>query len=234
MRELGETARRFTNVFVKNFADELNKEQFEELFGKFGKITSAAIMTDAEGKSKGFGFVAYEKAEDAEKVFFVFFMLWFHDFLNQCFTVAEFSNPSICSQLVGFQAVNEMNDYVLPNTDRRLYVGRAQKKSERTAELKRRYEQQKVERMQRYQGVNLYVKNLDDHIDDEKLRQNFEAYGKITSAKVMCDESGRSKGFGFVCFEKPDEATKVRSWFPDFGEYCLVYLKAQTMISNLN
>jgi len=57
--------------------------------------------------------------------------------------------------------------------------------------------------------VNLYVKNLDDTIDDEKLRQAFESYGKITSAKVMCDENGRSKGFGFVCFEKPDDATKA-------------------------
>jgi polyadenylate-binding protein len=41
------------------------------------------------------------------------------------------------------------------------------------------------------------------------LRQNFESYGKITSAKVMCDENNRSKGFGFVCFEKPDDATKA-------------------------
>lgn len=102
-----------------------------------------------------------------------------------------------------------MNDYELPGTDRKLVVCRAQKKTERTAELKRRYEQQKTERMQRYQGVNLYVKNLDDTVDDEVLRQNFESYGKITSAKVMCDDNGRSKGFGFVCFEKPDEATKV-------------------------
>lgn len=102
-----------------------------------------------------------------------------------------------------------MHDYELPGTERKLHVCRAQKKNERTAELKRRYEQQKVERMQRYQGVNLYVKNLDDSVDDEVLKQNFEAYGKITSAKVMCDDNGRSKGFGFVCFEKPDEATKV-------------------------
>jgi len=63
--------------------------------------------------------------------------------------------------------------------------------------------------MQRYQGVNLYVKNLDDNVDDDMLRKNFESYGVITSAKVMCDEGNRSKGFGFVCFEKPDDATKA-------------------------
>lgn len=35
-----------------------------------------------------------------------------------------------------------------------------------------------------FQGVNLYVKNLDDSIDDEKLRKEFSPYGVITSAKV--------------------------------------------------
>lgn len=34
------------------------------------------------------------------------------------------------------------------------------------------------------QGVNLYVKNLDDGLDDEKLRKEFAPYGTITSAKV--------------------------------------------------
>ncbi|VDN84101.1 unnamed protein product, partial [Brugia pahangi] len=173
LREMGETTRRFTNIYIKNFADELDKEALEKLFFKFGKITSAAVMVDADGKSKGFGFVAFENPEDAEK------------------------------------AVTEMHEYELPGTERKLYVCRAQKKNERSAELKRRYEQQKVERMQRYQGVNLYVKNLDDTVNDDILKQNFEAYGKITSAKVMCDDNGRSKGFGFVCFEKPDEATKA-------------------------
>lgn len=70
-----------------------------------------------------------------------------------------------------------------------LYVGRAQKKSERQAELKNKFEQMKLERMNRYQGVNLYVKNLDDTIDDERLRKEFAPYGTITSAKVSCDQS---------------------------------------------
>jgi polyadenylate-binding protein len=173
MRELGESNQQFTNVYVKNFGDHLDKEGLEKLFSKFGPILSCTIMEDGEGKSKGFGFVSFDKPEDAEK------------------------------------AVTEMNESELPGTDKKLTVCRAQKKSERQAELKRMYEQKKAERMQRYQGVNLYVKNLDDNVDDDMLRQNFESYGKITSAKVMCDETNRSKGFGFVCFEKPDDATKA-------------------------
>ena len=41
--------------------------------------------------------------------------------------------------------------------------------------------------MNRYQGVNLYVKNLDDVIDDERLRQEFSQFGTITSARVSND-----------------------------------------------
>lgn len=64
-------------------------------------------------------------------------------------------------------------------------MGRAQKKAERQQELKRKFEQLKIERMNRYQGVNLYVKNLDDTIDDERLRKEFTPFGTITSAKVQ-------------------------------------------------
>jgi len=89
-----------------------------------------------------------------------------------------------------------------------MYVGRAQKRGERQAELKKKFEMMKIERMNRYQGVNLYIKNLDDTIDDERLRKEFSPYGTITSARVMTDD-GRSKGFGFVCFSSPEEATRA-------------------------
>ncbi|XP_061760183.1 polyadenylate-binding protein 1-like [Nerophis ophidion] len=104
------------------------------------------------------------------------------------------------------KAVDEMNGKDFHG--KLLYVGRAQKRLERQSELKRRFDQIKQDRIQRYQGVNLYVKNLDDSIDDERLRKEFSPYGTITSAKVMTDGS-QSKGFGFVCFSSPEEATKA-------------------------
>ena len=51
-----------------------------------------------------------------------------------------------------------------------------------------------MERARKYAGINLYVKNLDDSIDDERLGKEFEAYGTVTSARVMT-EGGRSKVF---------------------------------------
>ena len=74
---------------------------------------------------------------------------------------------------------------------------------------RKQFEEKRQERIQKYQSVNLYVKNLDDAIDDNKLREEFSAYGTITSARVMKGEKGASRGFGFVCFSAPEEATKA-------------------------
>ena len=104
------------------------------------------------------------------------------------------------------KAVEELNGTEM--SGRVLFVGRAQKKAERHKELKSKFDQLKTEQTRKYQGVNLYVKNLDDTIDDEMLRTEFSPFGTITSARVMTEE-GRSKGFGFVCFSTPEEATKA-------------------------
>ena len=67
---------------------------------------------------------------------------------------------------------------------KKLYCNRAQKKSERLADFRCKFDAMKIKRMSQYPGVNLYVKNLDDEIDDERLRTEFAKFGSITSAKV--------------------------------------------------
>merc|ERR1711977_788414 len=205
----------FTNIYVKNIPVEVTDEEFRDLFEKFGDVTSASLARDQEtNKSRGFGFVNFINHEHAAK------------------------------------AVDELNGKDFKGQD--LYVGRAQKKHEREEELRKSYEAARIEKASKYQGVNLYVKNLDDEVDDEKLRELFAPFGSITSAKVMRDtpaetaeaeekekkesekkESvkegeteaetseekpaaksekrtlGKSKGFGFVCFNNPEEATKA-------------------------
>ncbi|KAJ1993694.1 Protein phosphatase PP2A regulatory subunit B [Coemansia spiralis] len=105
------------------------------------------------------------------------------------------------------KAVEEVHDTEFHG--QRLFVSRAQKKNERSEELRKQYEQAKMEKLSKFQGVNLYIKNFDDSIDDDKLRQEFAPYGTITSAKVMRDDKGKSRGFGFVCFSTPEEANKA-------------------------
>jgi len=63
-------------------------------------------------------------------------------------------------------------------------------------------------------GLNLYVKNLEEHITDPLLVDLFRSFGEIKSARVMREGpnfSGATKGFGFVCFKSPEQATAAIS-----------------------
>jgi len=199
----------FTNIYVKNVHPDASDEDFRNLFTTYGDVTSSSLARDHDGKSRGFGFVNYTTHEAA------------------------------------YQAVEELNGKDFKGQD--LYVGRAQKKHEREEELRKSYEAARLEKQNKYHGVNLYIKNLDDDVDDDKLRQLFADFGPITSAKVMRDSAtdgedaaegkdkeeaegaeeeaeesadkkadkktdrklGKSKGFGFVCFSNPDDATRA-------------------------
>ncbi|KAL5071871.1 hypothetical protein RYX36_022758 [Vicia faba] len=94
-----------------------------------------------------------------------------------------------------------------------LYVARAQKKVEREKILHQWFAERCMEKNLKYKGSNIYVKNIDDSVSDEELKSQFSACGTITSAKVMRDDKGKSKGFGFVCFSTLDEAVKAVNSF---------------------
>ena len=42
--ELGEKARRFTNVYIKNISDEYDEIKLTDLFEKYGKISSVKVI----------------------------------------------------------------------------------------------------------------------------------------------------------------------------------------------
>ncbi|KAK6241092.1 hypothetical protein QUC31_015239 [Theobroma cacao] len=162
---------KFNNVYVKNLSESTSDEDLKNIFGEFGTITSAVVMRELDGKSKCFGFINFENADDAAR------------------------------------AVESLNGKKFD--DKEWFVGKAQKKSEREVELKLRFEQTMKEAADKFQGANLYVKNLDDSISDENLKELFSQYGTITSCKVMRDPNGISKGSGFVAFSTPEEASRA-------------------------
>ncbi|ESR34459.1 hypothetical protein CICLE_v10007158mg, partial [Citrus x clementina] len=122
---------KFNNIFVKNLTESTTDEDLKKIFGEYGTITSAVVMRDGDGKSKCFGFVNFENADDAAKTV---------DALNR---------------------------------DREWY-------------------QAMKETVYKFQGLDLYIKNLNDSINDEKLEEL----------------GGIRKGAGFVVFSTPEEATR--------------------------
>ncbi|RVX00037.1 Polyadenylate-binding protein 2 [Vitis vinifera] len=170
-RETALNKTKFNNVYVKNLSESTTEEDLKNIFGEFGIITSVVVMRDGDGKSKCFGFVNFENADDAA------------------------------------EAVEALNGKKFD--EKEWYVGKAQKKYERELELKGRFEQSMKEVVDKFQGVNLYIKNLDDSIGDDKLKELFSEFGTITSCKVMRDPSGISRGSGFVAFSTSEEASRA-------------------------
>lgn len=227
----------WTNCYVKNIPLEWDEPKLREVFSKYGEVVSAAITmgiprrkakakkaTDSTGgetkeaeepvveetvpetsslteepviegeekeapedmkdgkkeSSLGYGFVNFAEHESA-------------------ISAIESLNGSEVDTVVDGEQIKQ-----------ELYVGKAQKKVERQRELQAKFEAQKMDRITKFQGVNLYVKNLDDSVTDDMLRDEFSAMGTITSARVMRDvKADRSKGFGFVCYSTPEEATRA-------------------------
>lgn len=58
---------KFTNLYVKNLAEDMTEDALHEMFSKFGKVCNVVIMKDGKGNSRGFGFVNFESPEEARK-----------------------------------------------------------------------------------------------------------------------------------------------------------------------
>jgi RNA recognition motif-containing protein len=57
---------------------------------------------------------------------------------------------------------------------------------------------------------NIYVGNLSFRMNDDELREIFEPFGEVTSAKIVMDrDTGRSRGFGFVEMTNDNEALEA-------------------------
>lgn len=57
--------------------------------------------------------------------------------------------------------------------------------------------------------ANIFIKNLDEKVDSKDLEELFAKYGSIISSKICYDENGRSRGYGFIQFDKPESARKA-------------------------
>jgi RNA recognition motif-containing protein len=58
--------------------------------------------------------------------------------------------------------------------------------------------------------MNIYVGNLNFRVNENDLEEIFGKYGTVSSSKIIIDKlTGRSKGFGFVTMENPEEANNA-------------------------
>ncbi|GAJ19585.1 unnamed protein product, partial [marine sediment metagenome] len=67
--------------------------------------------------------------------------------------------------------------------------------------------------------MNIHVGNLSQDVTEDELRQEFMAFGEVTSVTIIKDKySGQSRGFGFVEMQSKSE-----------GEAAISGLKGKTL-----
>ncbi len=58
--------------------------------------------------------------------------------------------------------------------------------------------------------MKIFVANLNFNLQEETLKEIFEAHGQVDSARIITDRNtGRSKGFGFVEMPNDDDASSA-------------------------
>lgn len=229
----------FTNLYVKSIPYEWDDAKLMEEFSKFGEVISAVVSMgkntrrrakkapkedepkkdvsedeaatdenkedaetpDEENKEEVKEEETTEVEEEEQEDVRVSLGFGFVNYLEHD------SAAAAIDELNGKEFETAVDDETITQE---MFVGRAQKKSERERELRAKFEAEKMDRISKFQGVNLYVKNLDENVTDDMLRDEFATMGTITSARVMKDlKTTRSKGFGFVCYSTPEEATRA-------------------------
>jgi len=59
------------------------------------------------------------------------------------------------------------------------------------------------------EGREIHVANIDRSANEDDLREIFSKYGYVESVRILKNVAGRSKGGGFVVFEKKEEAKEA-------------------------
>ncbi|GMT30362.1 hypothetical protein PFISCL1PPCAC_21659, partial [Pristionchus fissidentatus] len=60
-----------------------------------------------------------------------------------------------------------------------------------------------------FNTANIVVRNIDQAVDSKLLHDTFARFGTILSCKVVVDQEGNSRGFGYVNFQTEEEARKA-------------------------
>ncbi|CDK25769.1 unnamed protein product [Kuraishia capsulata CBS 1993] len=202
----------YTNLYVKNIPLSTSEEQIKEVFSKFGEVESVFLPENENGDLKGYGFINFRLHEDAVKAQTELDGFEFEPGYNLSISRAERrSSETVSGMKFSRQRLNSNgNKQISPTfigataTGTPTYILDPSRVNMVSA-----YAPALPVAGPQYQDSNLYVKNIPPSFGDEELHSLFSQFGTIVSAKIMTDEQNNSKGFGFVCFQKPIDASRA-------------------------
>jgi len=213
------------SLYVGDLLPHVNEVILYKKFAPMGTVTSVKLCRDwVTGKSLCYAYVNFENPAEAEKAFRTlnYELLegqpmrimkstrnpWLHKGGESCCYHHHCCGGSSAGKgLVDAKTLVEaIESYSMAFKSLALHDA-----GETKAPTGYKYSSDFLKRMNNAnkQYTNVFIKNFKDLLDDFKLWKLCKQFGEVVSAKVMVDEYGLSKGFGFACFTDSDSAQRA-------------------------
>uniref|UniRef100_A0A1I7ZUN7 Polyadenylate-binding protein n=1 Tax=Steinernema glaseri TaxID=37863 RepID=A0A1I7ZUN7_9BILA len=190
------------NVYVRNFDLEVTDEMLNDAFKDFGTIMSCVVAKNKDGKSRGFGFVAYETTEETQKA------------------IKGMNGKKVWGSNLYVAQFQKKEERVAMLTAEKTSTGKAlEEATAPAAPTQKEFDEDK----------NVYVRNLCMHVQDHQLKAKFQEFGEIESCFVNKNDKGLGRQYGLVYFtttEAAQRAIKAMNGAPACGKVLYV-AKAQ-------
>lgn len=182
-----ELTRDHRTVFVGQLTQKVRERDLAQFFGRVGKVEHVLLIRDKfTNRSKGFAYVEMSNLEDVPKVLILNSRV--PDF--QVFPIMI--KASEAEKNFAARKDSVMNAAVAAETGDHPSGGGYGGGGLSGASLSA--------------ASRIYCGNLHTNITEDDLRCVFQSFGEVLSVTINRDEMGRSKGFGFIQFNAPEEA----------------------------
>ncbi|KAK3253069.1 hypothetical protein CYMTET_37661 [Cymbomonas tetramitiformis] len=166
-------------VYVMNLSWDTTWQSLKDHFRNCGNVIYADVMNESgSGRSKGCGIVEFEQASEA------------------LMAISTLSNSELDGRSILVREDREDRDL---GGGSKGGGGRGAGRQQQRGSQQPQYQQTTV-------GTQLVVQNLPWSVTWQELKDLFRTAGTVARADVRTDESGRSKGYGTVTMNTPQEA----------------------------
>jgi len=190
-------------VYVANISYETTWKHLKDHFRQAGNVVYSDIMADAStGRSKGYGIVEFKSSEEA---------------LN---AISKLSNSELHGRKLLVREDREDREAETMSGPLSTTLTHGQSsgatQNQNVTGFSRAHQ---AGGMASTANTQVVIQNLPWTITWQELKDTFRQCGSVVRADVILDNKGRSKGFGTVCFELPEDATAAIQMFneQDFG-----------------
>ncbi|EUB55209.1 ELAV-like protein [Echinococcus granulosus] len=190
-----------TNLIVNYLPQNMTQEEIKSLFSSIGEVESCKLIRDKSTcQNLGYGFVNYSNAKDAERAINTLNGLRLqnktikpeHDVRMRTLTMTNLCSDMRVRKDYAMELITMYICTRLPVTQlsHKMYQpGRARPSSESI------------------KGANLYISGLPKSFTQQEMEKLFACCGKIITSRILYDNNtGLSRGVGFIRFDRRSEA----------------------------